>query len=157
MINKLIVEDVNPTKGSSLSLFHGYIQALQGLDLNKPRREILPDLEAVVTDLKVRQFLLTNLIADPSGPNRFKWKINLAGIENSLQHILGFKIESGNFDGPSLFIYGTKSDFVVEKDKPSIMQFFPNVTFQSLDTGHWLHAEDPLGFSNAVVEFLLRD
>lgn len=133
------------------------MEALQQLDLNKPRRDILPDLEAVVPDLKVRQFLLTNLVMDSSGSNRFKWKINLAGVGNSLQHVIGFQLESGQFTGPTLFLYGTKSDFVKEQDKEDIRKFFPNVTFQSLDTGHWLHAEDPVAFSNSVVDFLLRD
>lgn len=104
LINKLIVEDVSPTRGSSPSLFLGYVEALQRLDLNKPRRDILPDLEEVVPDLKVRQFLLTNLVVDPSGSNRFKWKINLVGVGKSLQHVIGFKLESGKFDGPTLFV-----------------------------------------------------
>lgn len=153
-INKLIVEDVTPTRASDPALFLGYVEALQKLDLSKPRREILLDLEQVVPDLKVRQFLLTNLVMDSSGPNRFKWKINLAGVGNSLQHVIGFKLDSGKFDGSTLFLYGENSDFVQENDKSAIKRFFPNVVFKSIASGHWLHAEQPTLFIESVVEFL---
>jgi pimeloyl-ACP methyl ester carboxylesterase len=115
----------------------------------------MQDLEEVVPDLKVRQFLLTNLTLDLSGPNRFKWKINLNGVGKSVQHMIGHKIEKGKFSGPTLFIYGTKGDFVQDSDKPAIRDFFPNVIFKAVDTGHWIHAENPALFIDNVVEFLL--
>lgn len=155
LINKVIVEDVAPTRGSSPSLFHGYVEALQKLDLNKPRREILIDLEQVVPSLKVRQFLLTNLVVDPSDSGRFKWKINLAGIGKSMSHILVFKLDEGQkFDGPALFVYGEHSNFLVESDKPDIERCFPKVVFRKLPTGHWIHAEAPELFVDTIVEFL---
>ncbi|KAI6182840.1 AB hydrolase-1 domain-containing protein [Aphelenchoides bicaudatus] len=158
LLDKLIVEDIAPNRGSSSSLFIRYVEALQKLDLNKPRREILLDLEDVVPHLKTRQFLLTNLVLDSSGgSNRFKWKINLAGIGNSLQHLFEFKLEGGKFEGSSLFIYGTRSDFVNEEDKPLVKRFFPNATFKSVEAGHWLHAEAPEAFVDNVVEFLLHN
>jgi pimeloyl-ACP methyl ester carboxylesterase len=152
-LNKLIVEDVVPTRGSNFPLFLRYVETLQKLNLNKPRKEILVDLENLVPDLKVRQFLLTNLVS--IGPDQFRWKINLVGIGNYLPEILEFKLENGSFDGKTLFLYGEKSEFFETRDKDSIRKFFPNVVFKSVDAGHWIHAEKPDLFVSSVVDFLL--
>ncbi|KAI6207992.1 AB hydrolase-1 domain-containing protein [Aphelenchoides besseyi] len=154
-LNKLIIEDVAPHRGSSRKLFLGYVEALQQLDLTKPRREILTDLEAVVPDLSVRQFLLTNLIADSANRNHFKWKINLKGVGRSLDHVLNFRVESGSFSGPCLYVYGQKSDFVRNSDLTEIRNFFPNAQIEGIaNAGHWLHAEQPSEFVDICVKFL---
>lgn len=153
-LNKLIVEDVSPTRSSNPSLFLRYVDALRKIDLNKPRKDILIELEEVVPDLKVRQFLLTNLVVNSSGPNQFRWKINLDGIGNCLREIFEFKLQDGSFDGPTLFLYGNRSDFFKESDKDSIRKLFPNVVFQSVNAGHWIHAETPDFFVDSVIEFL---
>jgi pimeloyl-ACP methyl ester carboxylesterase len=117
----------------------------------------LADLEVVVPNIKERQFLLTNLIRDPVEPTRFKWKINLEGIGRYLKYIIKFYIENGHYSGPTLFIYGEKSDFVREHDFVGIKRVFPNVRFQKVpEAGHWLHADAPEFFADRVVEFLLE-
>ncbi|CAD5210332.1 unnamed protein product [Bursaphelenchus xylophilus] len=151
-LNKLIVEDISPHRESSESLFLGYVDALQKVNLKQERAQILEQLEDVIPDLTVRQFLLTNLIRSKDG---FRWKMNLEAIGGALSHILSFKLVEKAFDGPVLFIYGGRSDYFLEQDKPQVKILFPNVQFEVIpDTGHWLHAENPQLFMDKVVDFL---
>jgi pimeloyl-ACP methyl ester carboxylesterase len=53
----------------------------------------------------------------------------------------------------TLFLYGTQSKYVVEDDKQEILELFPSTTFKALNTGHWVHAQDPEGFVRQVKEF----
>ncbi|CAD5207105.1 unnamed protein product [Bursaphelenchus okinawaensis] len=151
-LNKLIIEDISPHRESSASLFLGYVEALQKVDLKQERSQILKDLEDVVPELSVRQFLLTNLIRTKDG---FKWKMNLEAIGNSLNHVMLFKLEEKAFEGPTMFLYGGASDYFKDSDVPEAQRLFPNAKFEVIpNAGHWLHAENPAMFMDKVIEFL---
>jgi pimeloyl-ACP methyl ester carboxylesterase len=56
----------------------------------------------------------------------------------------------------AIFIYGTKSDYILPEDFDSIKEIFPLAKFAELPAGHWLHAEDPEGFYKKVMEFVTK-
>jgi len=66
---------------------------------------------------------------------------------------MGLVISEGS-EVVSLFIYGTQSRYILEEDKEEIRSLFTNTIFKSLNTGHWVHAQDPEGFVNAVKGFI---
>ena len=53
-----------------------------------------------------------------------------------------------------LFVNGKKSDYYKEGDDVLIKKIFPLAQITSLDTGHWVQAEKPQEFSQAVLQFL---
>ncbi len=47
------------------------------------------------------------------------------------------------YPGPTYFLHGAKSDYVRPQHRQLIQQLFPQATYRSLPTGHWVHAEIP--------------
>ena len=59
---------------------------------------------------------------------------------------------------PSLFLKGSRSDYVLPKDEIRIMEQFENAKIQEVaNAGHWLHAENPNDFFDAVASFLAKN
>lgn len=84
----------------------------------------------------------------------FAWRINLAVIDKNLELIGGALLHTGVFEKPTLFIRGSKSDYIVDDDRPGIKKIFPNSTLVTMDTGHWVQAEKPAEFVDVVLNFL---
>ena len=101
----------------------------------------------------MRQFLLTNVME--GSPIRFR--VNLAALRGQLEdHILGFPFlpEEAKYDGPTLFVVGARGKYVTQDMEPQLQRLFPNHTTERLDAGHWVHAEKPYAFMDAVGSFL---
>jgi len=60
----------------------------------------------------------------------------------------------GQFNGPTLFIKGVRSNYYAPGDEENILKIFPTAQFVTLNTGHWVQAEDPKAFSETVLRFL---
>jgi pimeloyl-ACP methyl ester carboxylesterase len=59
------------------------------------------------------------------------------------------------FEGPSLFVAGTESDYIELEHHEEINRLFPNASLVDIaNAGHWLHADNPGAFVLAVREFL---
>jgi pimeloyl-ACP methyl ester carboxylesterase len=56
--------------------------------------------------------------------------------------------ESDNlkYDGPTLFVRGTRSHYVSNDTVPAIKKFFPNAQIADVEAGHWLISENPEAF-----------
>ncbi|CAB3407193.1 unnamed protein product [Caenorhabditis bovis] len=154
-IQKLIVEDVSPKGYSRRHVeFRKLIKAMRDVDLRRSRKEILVDLEEIIPDLAMRQFILTNLQSS-SEKGVFEWKCNIDAIDNHVEDILGYTLPTGSFRGPTLFLHGEVSGYVTEDHKPDIRCLFPRVEFDAIPgAGHWVHAEKPQLFIDSVARFL---
>ncbi|CAJ0962619.1 unnamed protein product, partial [Mesorhabditis belari] len=154
LIDKLIIEDISP-KGYSVSshTFRYYVEAMRKADLSLSRQEISKGLEHDIPELAIRQFLLTNL--RPRQDGTFEWKMNLTSIGRHFEDILGCSLPVGTFRGPTLFIYGDKSGYVPDEDRPLIRNLFPQVEFSSVkNAGHWVHSEQPQTFIDEICRFI---
>jgi pimeloyl-ACP methyl ester carboxylesterase len=60
----------------------------------------------------------------------------------------------GQFAKPTLFIKGSKSNYFKPGDDENILQYFPHAEIVTVNTGHWVQAEDPKAFMEAVNNFL---
>ncbi len=153
-LSRLLVADIAPVAYDHANL--SYVQAMQALDLSGISRRGEADriLEPAIPDPGVRSFLLQNLVTGPEG---FRWRLNLATLGASMDAIHGFPKEllTASYNGPTLFLTGANSDYVLPKDHDRIRRLFPKTRFESVsDAGHWLHAENPAGFLSAVEAFL---
>lgn len=106
-------------------------------------------LAAAVPDAGMRAFLLQNLVpgAHPA------WRIGLREIAAAMPAIEGWDAPQGAvYHGPTLFVSGAASDYVLPEHRPAIRALFPAARFVTLkNAGHWLHADNPEGFI-AVLE-----
>lgn len=133
------------------------IRTMQALDLDsmKSRKEADEFLTHMLDDdPSTIQFLLKNIYRQKQedGSSKYAWRFNLDVLDADIDE-MGMEISEGS-EVETLFIYGTQSDYVLEEDKQEIKSHFPNADFKSLETGHWVHAQDPKGFIAAVKSFI---
>ena len=58
------------------------------------------------------------------------------------------------FANPTLFVKGSRSQYVLDSDTPLITELFPAARIVSIDGSHWVHAEAPDPFAETVMRFL---
>jgi esterase len=149
---RLIVADMAPVAYGDSQI--AIVRAMQALDLSQVRRRSDADvaLASAVAEPSVRAFLLQSLEVGPSGA---AWKLNLPALSNQMPLIMGFPDLPGRFDGPVLFLTGSRSDYVRPEHWTRIRRLFPAAGHRTIpDAGHWLHAEAPERFVAAVEAFL---
>lgn len=150
---KMVVVDIAPKK---YPIHHQKL--LQGLNtLNteqiQNRNEADQLLSAFEPNLSVRQFLLKNLYRKEEGG--FDWRFNLPVLSTDMSKV-GHEIPHlTQVDKPALFLRGGNSDYVLDQDWDDILALFPNATLETVqNSGHWVQAEQPKAFVEAVVDFL---
>lgn len=154
MTEKLVVADIAP---KFYPPHHqDIILALQrvGLKHKSSRNAVDEELAKYLTAKGVRQFLLKNLYR--TADKRLAYRFNLPVLGAKMEEI-GDNINStDHFDGPTLFLRGSKSEYVMETDTPTIKKHFPLASIVTIsNAGHWLHAENPTEFLTKSLEFLL--
>jgi len=152
-VSKLVVADVAPVPYPP----HHH-DILAGLELvEQAAVESRAQADAIladrVADAGVRAFLLKSL--QKSADGKFRWTLNRAAIMNNYES-LGSANQGRPFEGPTLFIKGGDSDYILPEHRGAVLGFFPNAQLKAIDgTGHWLHAEKPAVFNKLVLRFLL--
>ena len=59
------------------------------------------------------------------------------------------------FEKPTLFIKGELSNYILDEDLDEIHELFTHVGIASIaKASHWVHAENPAGFLQALTLFL---
>jgi esterase len=151
-IRALIIADIAPV--AYPPAFRGFITAMRAVPLHRGLTRAAADeaLAAAVDAAPIRAFLLQNL--------RFgdlpAWRIGLDEIAEALPDIEAWDApEEARYDGPAVFVAGARSDYIRLEHRPAIRALFPAARFVTLkDAGHWLHVDNPDGFS-ALVEAAL--
>ncbi|HEU4947837.1 MAG TPA: alpha/beta fold hydrolase [Kribbella sp.] len=153
VVDRLVVVDVAPV--AYPPSFTVYAQAMRTADLSavERRADVEKQLVDAVPEPGTRAFLLQNLILDDQGA---RWRPNLPVIEASLPAISGWPDDAtGSYDGPTLFVYGGKSDHVRPEHREAILRHFPRAEFAEIpEAGHWVHAERLDDFLATVTPFL---
>lgn len=156
---RLVVVDIAPGAGRISDEFRSYITAMQAVEdaQVKSKKEADPILEQYEKDVAVRQFLLTNLVADKHGSH---FRIPLHFLRDGVDEIGKFPYPPDGkhtWNGRALFIKGEKSKYINHRNIPLIEKYFPNSKLESLDTGHWVHSEKPHEFLEMVTKFVRED
>ena len=149
-IRKLVVADIAPV-GYSHTQGH-LIEAMRALDLTQveTRGDADRQMQAHVAEPGVRAFLLQSLDVKEK-----RWRLNLDVLGAEMDKIIGFPDVDGEFGGPTLFLTGAESDYVLPEHRARIKSLFPNAIFAKIPgAGHWLHADKPREFEAAVEAFL---
>ncbi|CAI3799344.1 alpha/beta fold hydrolase [Rheinheimera sp. MM224] len=152
-VNKLILADISPVQNRPRHL--EILSALDGIDLNnlQSRQQADQQLALSITETGVRQFLLKSLHKED---DHFRWRFNIKALIANYQQLLEAPPSKGPYTGPTLFIKGAESDYLLPEHQSLIQQLFPPSKAKVImGTGHWLHAEKPVAFTKIVTDFLL--
>ena len=150
---KLVVVDIAP---KFYPTHHEHIiQGLHAIDLSqiKNRNEAETIFSQYVSSIGERQFILKNLYRNEQG--NFDWRINVPVISREIYQIGSELHDVRTIEKPVLFIRGSESGYIHDEDFPSIKKIFTHAELQTIEgAGHWVQAEKPQEFVEAIVEFV---
>ncbi len=153
MVEKLIVADIGP---KAYRPHHEEI--LEGLSAvnfeEKPERSDVDDiLSKYVGDVGTRQFLMKSLYWKT--PGQLAYRFNLPVFLKNKDSIGEALSENAKYKGPTLFLRGSKSRYILDADFSTIKKHFPQANIITIENaGHWLHAENPDDVYSTVLNFL---
>ena len=154
LVSKLIVVDIAP-KTYNIDFHRNILSTLIDLQLNtfKSRNEIDLALSSSIKDSAIRFFLMKNIYRNASG--FFAWRFNIKVLLNKIENIQDANFLIGTINTPTLFIKGSKSDYITKEDELLIQNHFNNVIIKEIqNSGHWVHAEQTNLFNKEVLNFL---
>ncbi|WP_372776787.1 alpha/beta fold hydrolase [Mangrovibacterium sp.] len=169
-IEKLIIADIAPKDYMDLGEISQYYQhqlILQTLiELNNhcedysSRDDISKYLKLKLGSQDLVMFLLKSIYLDKKS-NHFKCRVNVEVLYDSLDEIISGMNYRWLEDRipivgyPVLFIRGAKSDYLSEEDVKMVKEIYPEAQIETIpNAGHWLHAEQPKLFMDALLRFI---
>lgn len=157
LLKSLIIVDIGPKQ---YPVHHRTIvNALKSVPLDqlKSRREVDQKLEeGGIPEVGVRQFLMKSLHRKKEGG--FEWRFHINVIDKELDNVGQMLPEELGFEGPSLFVRGEKSGYILDDDLPGIHRQFPLMELETINNaGHWVHAEQPELLLNCIQTFIQKN
>ncbi|GGK12442.1 alpha/beta hydrolase [Yeosuana aromativorans] len=153
LVSKLIVADISP---KYYPVHHETIlEGLHALDFDiiKSRTEADELLSQYISDFGTRQFLLKNLYWKEKG--QLALRMNLKVLTDQIEAVGEALPAEAIYDKYTLFLKGSKSNYITDDDKSLIHHHFPKAQIVTIkNAGHWLHAENPQDFFDVVMGFL---
>lgn len=152
LVEKLIVADIAPVEYPPHH--NKIITGLKSLDFTviKQRKDADKQLAKYVDEIGVRQFLLRNLSNDN---DQLSFKCNVNNIAKNYPQIMKTYQGSQTYQGPTLFIKGANSNYIMPEHRNEILRLFPQSRARVIQgAGHWLHAEKTAAFNRSVESFL---
>jgi pimeloyl-ACP methyl ester carboxylesterase len=152
LVTRLILADIAPVAYSHDQT--QFIEAMKAVDLNavSKRSDVVAQLATRIDDPALHSFFTQSLdVANK------RWKLNLDALRNEMPHIIGFPEIAGTYDGPTLFLSGSESHYILPEYRSKIKNLFPNASFAKIrGAGHWLHAEKPREFEAVLRDYFSR-
>ncbi|RRJ82385.1 alpha/beta fold hydrolase [Aestuariirhabdus litorea] len=153
-VSRLIVADIAPVtyEDHHRDIFKGLLSFDPATLTSRAEADRL--LAPFVHELAVRSFLLKNLVRRSDGLGGFGWRVNLPVLHGQYQNIMRGQ-QGTPFEGPTLFIKGGNSDYILPRHRDRVAKLFPHAELKVISgTGHWLHAEKPDLFCTLSLRFL---
>ena len=151
---KIIVADIAPR---AYEPHHdSVLKALNAVDFTEinTRKKAEEILSQYISDFGTKQFLLKNIYWKEDETKQMAWRFNLKVITSEYNNI-GVRVPDFKSDTETLFIRGEKSNYINDEDEKDIASRFTNYQLKTiLNSGHWVHAEQPEAFFNCVMEFI---
>lgn len=149
----LVVADIAPVQYPS---HHDAVfSALDAVNASpvRSREDAAGRMAPYLHDDSLGQFLLMSLAR--GGDGSFGWRFDLHTIRRDYAHILAAPAGVGAWPGPTLFVRGGASDYILPEHRHAILSRFPAAAVKVMaGCGHWLHAEHPELFNRIVGRFL---
>jgi pimeloyl-ACP methyl ester carboxylesterase len=150
-VGRLLVADIAPVVYRHGNAAIAAAMAAIELTPSLTRPQADTALAGAVPRADIRAFLLQNLRFG----NEPRWRIGLAELAAAVDDLEGWTDLPGVYQGPSLFVTGAQSDYVLPEHRPVIRRLFPASRFVAIKhAGHWVHADNPSGFLSVLESFL---
>jgi esterase len=152
-ISHLVVADIGPKEYPPHH--QAILKALNHLQQSGPtsRKQADQLLSDYISEAGIRQFLLKNLYW--AEPERLALRINLEALTQNADQIGTALPLNALFAGPTLFLKGANSAYILPEDQAGIKRNFPQARIEEIaGAGHWLHAENPQDFLEAFLAFV---
>jgi len=130
------------------------LEALHAVDFNtiKNRKDAEAIMNNYISDFGTKQFLLKNIYWKQD--DRMDWRFNLDVITRKYDNV-SVAVPQVSSPVSALIINGEKSRYVSAQDMEEFRLRFPNSQFVTIQgSGHWVHAEKPKEFFDAVMAFI---
>lgn len=153
MLQNLIVCDISPRAYFDTNKL--VVDTLKSIDFNvlKTRKEVEELMAANITDFGTRQFLLKNLYWKTD--TELAWRFNLDVISKNINEVGKANNFESFIDIPTMFMRGERSGYITDDDIDLLSETFTKLTVKTIvNAGHWIHAEQPQAFYEAVMGFL---
>ena len=151
---KLIVADIAPR---AYEPHHdAVLKALNAVDFTEinTRKDAELILNEYISDFGTKQFLLKNIYWKEDESKKMAWRFNLKTITKDYNNI-GICVPDFKSDTETLFIRGEKSNYITSDDEKDISSRFLNYQLKTIiNSGHWVHAEQPEAFFGCVMDFI---
>ncbi len=152
LVERLIVVDIAPVTYAHDQ--DSNIAAMRAVDLSLVKRRSDAEAQLVkhVDDPVLRSFFQQNLRLGPDGAS---WRINLDALSDQMPRVLDFPELAGIYRGAVLVVTGALSNYLMPENWARVTALFPTARrIEIANAGHWVHAEAPGPFIDAVAEFL---
>lgn len=164
-VEKLVIADIAPKdylqlkEDSQFYLHQNILLAMQEIDFTqiKSRNDVDDYMSEKIDDPRIRQFLLKNVAKD-KGTKLYRWRLNPEVLYDHLEEIVSGVNPNWLDDRipitayPVIFIRGLLSKYILDEDKKLINAIYPDAKVVDIEgAGHWLHAEQPQKFMEAVM------
>lgn len=164
-IEKLVIADIAPKdymllkEDSQFYLHQNILLAMQEIDFSviKTRNDVDDYLAEKLDDGRIRQFLLKN-VEKNKDTKSFQWRVNAEVLYDHLDEIVSGVNHQWLDDRtpitayPVVFIRGLQSKYILDEDIIIIKEMYADARIVDIpEAGHWLHAEQPQKFMEAVM------
>ncbi len=132
-----------------------YINTMLDVDFDtfSKRSEVSHFFMEKMGNKNVVQLLLKNL--EWKNKNRLGWRLNIQNISENIDFILDAINCEQKYTKPALFIRGSNSEYIEDKDIDSIKRCFPSMHLATItDAGHWVYTDNYNAFYNTLYRFL---
>jgi esterase len=157
LVKKLVVVDISLRKSPPGQEHQQLLNAMMSVDFSaaKSRSDVEKQLHVHVNSAKLRQFLLKNVYWRDR--HSLDWRLNLGSINENLLSIFEGGDVRGVYPGPTLFIRGGLSGYILDTDLDELKAKFPGAELKTIaNASHWVHADAPGEFYGLVKNFLDR-
>ncbi|MGQ8363830.1 alpha/beta fold hydrolase [Glaciecola sp. 1036] len=152
IVKRLVVMDIAPVAYSPRH--QNVLNGLNNVKLDQisDRKDAQKQLAEYVQDSGTQAFLLKSLYQNESG--HWQWRFNVSLIEKDYDKLSAWTETENLYSGPTLFIKGAESDYILAEHQDTIMRQLPNASAKIVQAGHWLHAQKPQVINALITNFL---
>jgi pimeloyl-ACP methyl ester carboxylesterase len=153
VVEKLIIADISPRYYPTHH--DDILKGLSSLNFDelKSRGEADDIMKRFVPDFGTRQFLLKNLYWETK--EKLAIRLNLEALIENVNEVGEALPIHSKFEKDTLFLKGDRSEYISLQDESIIKAHFPKAKIETIsNAGHWLHAENPTDFFEAVNDFI---
>ncbi|KAJ4489883.1 hypothetical protein J3R30DRAFT_1480 [Lentinula aciculospora] len=159
-LHSIIILDISPVRAPLADEFFSYIKAIKQIEKMKLRdeEEAARIFQEHEKDPRVVQFLLSSMNMPQSEKDYITARIPVGIISEAMHEMGSFPYAPGEakWDGKTMILKGKNSEFIKVHYYQDIKDFFPNMRYETFDTGHFIHAEQPEKFKTLVKSFILN-